>query len=433
MNRFFLFIAFILFFLPNGAQEKLSLQQAVTIALQNNYSIRIAKNDSLIAVNNATLGNAGFFPLVYLGAGYNFADNETHQQYSSGLEVDKTGVKSSGLNLGIGMNWTIFDGMKMFATYDKLKELRSIGELGAKISIENTIALVTISYFDVVQQKQLLLALEDAIGVYDERVKIAETKYSLGNGNKRDVLQAKVDRNEIKSSMLKQKVVLANSKVKLNEVLSRSSNLQFDVTDSISISVIPGIEELRSSITKNNRSVLQSRMNVNLAQLEMKEINAMRWPQVGLNASYNFTRSENQAGFMLLNQNLGLNFGVTATWTLFNGFNAQRQSRNANIMLQTSKLEEEMVILGTNSRLISFYNDYTNALEILKLEEENYLLAKENLSIAMETYKLGSLTSVELKESQNSFLNAETRLITARYGAKFAETELLRLNGMLVK
>ena len=77
--------------------------------------------------------------------------------------------------------------------------------------------------------------------------------------------------------------------------------------------------------------------------------------------------------------------------------------------------------------------DFANAKEVLKLEEDNIKLADENQKIALERFRLAQSTAIELREAQVSYVNALTRLVNARYSAKAAETELLRLQGELIK
>ncbi|HEY4799587.1 MAG TPA: TolC family protein, partial [Bacteroidia bacterium] len=214
------------------SQENLSLEQAIQIALKNNFSILIAKNNSDISSNDVTYGNAGMLPQVGLSAAGTKASNNTHQNYTSGLEVNKSGVGSTNISSGVSLNWTLFDGLRMFATYDKLKELKAMGELNLKIEIENDISKVINAYYDVVRQKQLIKATSDAISIYEERQKIAEAKYSIGAGSKLEVLQAKVDLNSQKSQLFKLQTALFNVKASLNQLLARTPETDFMTADS---------------------------------------------------------------------------------------------------------------------------------------------------------------------------------------------------------
>lgn len=433
MKRFKLFFIFSLIALCSFGQETLTLDQAIAIALKNNQGILIAKNEADITKNNASIGNAGMLPQVSLNAAGSKAVNDTKQKFVNGTDVDKKGAGSTGISSGIALSWTLFDGMKMFATYDKLKELNEMSQASLKIEIENNVSGIINAYYALVKQKQLIKAQENALQLYDERVKIAEKKWQIGSGAKTDLLQAKVDKNEQQSNYLALKNEFARLKISLNTFLARPVDTDFSVTDSIPLPYKPTYEELKTSVMKQNSSLLFQQKNILVGEYTLREMNSERYPRLALNSTYNFSQTENQAGFILLNQNLGFNVGLTASWILFNGSNTNRQVKNTKIQLMNSKLVLEQTKMVVESSLLIAYNNFKNSLEVLALEEENFALAKENVDVALERFRLGNATSIELKVAQNSFENAQTRLVNARYYAKVAETELMRLNGMLVK
>ena len=239
MKRSSVFCILIFSTLYSFSQQILTLDQAIAITLENNFSILIAKNQSNINDNDVSLGNAGMLPQVSFNTFGNTASNTTNQHYSSGLDVNKTGVGSNSINSGIALNWILFDGMRMFTTYDKLKELKSMGELNLKIQIENSIAQVIGSYYDVVRQKQLIKVASQLISIYEERATISETKYTIGSGSKLEVMQAKVDMNAEKSQLLKLQTALFRAKSTLNQLLARNSETDFDSEDSITLAYNP--------------------------------------------------------------------------------------------------------------------------------------------------------------------------------------------------
>jgi outer membrane protein TolC len=433
MNKLITGTFFLLLAVTSAAQEQLTLDQALDLALKNNYAISISRNESQVDKNNFTYGNAGFLPGVSLNASGNYANNNTNQHYSSGLDVNKNGVTSTGFSSGIAMGWTLFDGMRMFATYDRLRELSDMGVLRSKIQIENTVAAVINAYFAVVKQKQLIHSTEESIRIYEERVKIAETRLNIGSGSRLDVLQARADLNEQRSILLTRQSDLSDFKYSLAQLLAKAPGSEVDVSDSLTITFQPKLEDLKSSIDKKNNSILFAEKNINVYQFSLRETRSLRYPRLGVNLNYNFTRSENQAGFVLLNQNLGFNAGFTASWTIFNGFNTERQIKNAQLLSLNSKLDYDQVKTEVSTELMKAFTRFQQALDQLKLEEENLSLVKENVNVALESFRIGKLSSIELKTAQTTFENAQGRLVAARYNAKLAETELMRLSGMLVK
>lgn len=415
------------------AQELLTLQQAVEIGLKNNYSIVIARNESEIAKNNATIGNAGMLPVITLNANRNFSGSNTKQDYSNGNSLDKNGVTSNVTGAGVALNWTIFDGLKMFATLDKQKELSVLGELNVRIAIENTVAQIIIDYYSIVEQKQILMAIDSTIAIYTERTKLAEEKWKIGNGSKSDYLQAQVDMNEQKSLLLKQKTAITLQKIKLNQLLLQKTETDFDVVNEIAVNdKLTPVESVNDALNKNN-SVLYYDKNISINKYSLNEFRSQRFPKIQLNTSYNFSRTENQAGFFLLNQNLGYNAGLTASWTLFDGFNISRMIKNANLSFRDSELTLANVKAQVSAELLASYQDYKTAIESLTLEQQNIQLAKENADIMLGRFKFGNATSLDIKTAQKSYIDALTRLVQARYDAKVAETSLLKLQGELVK
>ncbi len=414
------------------AQEKLSLEQAIEIGLKNNYSIQISKNQSLIAANEVYPGNAGMLPQVNLNAAQNNSIVDSKQIFASGQEQNRKNAKSSSLIAGAALNWTLFDGMGMFATYERLKQLSDMGELNAKITIEGAVENIINTYYSVVLQKQMLRVILQSMDISQERIRISETKFQIGVDSKLAFLQAKVDFNADKSAFMKQKTTMENGEISLNELLGRDPNVKFDVTDSILISYHPSIDDLKKNL-QQNVSLQQADKSILISKLGMKEILAQQYPRIGLNAGYNFSQSQSQSGFQLSNQTIGPYVGFTATMNLFNGFQLDRTYKSSQLSFQNSKLNYSMVKNQLDASVSKAYNDFNNKMDLLDLEKENLKVAQENIDAVMERYRLGNISALDVKAAQLSFSEANNRLVTALYDAKTAETTLMRLSGNLVK
>lgn len=428
-----LFICILIATIQLKAQEKLALQQAIELALKNNYDIIIEKNNAQIAANNNSLGNAGMLPKIDLQASTNLADNATKQEFSSGLVVDKAGVKSTNINAGVFLTWTLFDGMKMFATHKRLQEMEMMGQLSSKIQIENTIVQVITNYYNIVRQTQLIKGLSENMLISEERLKIAQKKFEIGSGSKLEVLQAKVDKNAQTSNLFRQKTILFELKNNLNQLLVRAAETEFDVETEIPVEFKLKYDDLKNSIQKNNAELKYAQMNIAVTSKLLRESKSQLYPRLNFNANYLFSRSENQAGFALLNQNLGLNLGFTASWTIFNGFTTNNQIKNARLQLENANYEYNTAKVLLDIQLFNLFKKFQDDAKILELEEENTKLAKEAVDIALERFRIGSSNSLELKEIQKSYDDALTRLAEAQYNAKVTETQLMKLNGEIVK
>ncbi|MES2592974.1 MAG: TolC family protein [Bacteroidota bacterium] len=431
LNKLFVFLLCII---SGAAQaQKITIEQAIELALKNNYDILISANSSKQASNNNTLGNAGMLPRVDLNATGSLANNATKQEFSSGLTVDKSGVESRNITTGAYLTWTVFDGFKMFATHERLKELERMGALNVKIQMENTLVQVIEAYYTIAMQKQMINGLKENIAVSDERLKIAQKKFDVGASSKIDVLQAKVDMNALKSTLMRKNTLLSDAKAGLNQLLVQPVEQDIDVLDSIPLMDQYKYEDLKNSIMTNNSDLLFAQKNIEISRYMIREGKATAYPRLNLNANYIFTRSQNQAGFALLNQNLGLNLGFTASWTVFNGFNTSNAIKNLQLNLENATYEFENLKTITHLNIVKAFKRNQDDISILKLEEENKLLAKENLDIALERFRLGASTSIELKVAQESYEESINRLSDARFNAKVSETQLLKLSGSIIK
>jgi outer membrane protein len=411
------------------AQDSLSIEQAVEIALKNNYDILLSRNDAEIAVRNNTIGNAGMLPRINATVADNYTLNHLNQKFNNGNpEIDKSGVNGNNLTAGVALNWTLFDGLKMFATKAKLKRLAEIGELQFKDEIQMVVANVITNYYDVVRAELQLRAIDSAIRISEERVKLAEVKFQIGSASKVDLLQAKVDLNEQRSNSLLQRKVIEQRKADLNNLLARNIETDFAVADTI-----PLTEPKLTNDLEKNFQLQAAVKNVEVAKFEKKEVFSQFLPNLNGTVGYGYARSNSTAGFTLFNQTYGLNAGFSLNIPLFNGLNTIRQNKIASIQIISSKFNLEKIRFQTKLGYYRALKDFTNAKEQLNLEQENIQLADENQKIALERFRLAQSTSIELREAQISYVNALNRLVDARYSTKVAETELLRLQGELVK
>ena len=321
----------------------------------------------------------------------------------------------------------------MFAAKNRLEEIAAKGELNFKIELETTVQNVIAAYFDVVQRQILIEAIEINIAIDSERVVLAQTKLDVGSGARLDLLQSKVDLNEQISTKMRLVATLAEYKDQLNYLMSRKPGTDFTISDSIVITYQPSPEMLRNSVPQQNRSVLAAQSDQRNSLLLWKETKSLRYPVLDLYAGYNYNRNKSEAGFLLLNKTTGYNYGISLGWNIFDGFNVTRQVKNAKLEYQNSDFRLKDMQLQINVQLEKALRDFENNLNILELEQENILLARENLEVAFERFRTGLSNSLELKNAQLSFQDAEVRLVQAQYASKISETSLMKLNGELVK
>ena len=434
---------FVCALLTISAQPLLTLDEAIAVALQNNYDIKLARNDSAIAALDYEYRNAVFLPRINASAANIWNANNQKQEFSSG-QIREGNVATDNLSASINLDWTLFDGLKMFATRKKAEEYIRLGELEIKNQVINTVADVINTYYNIVRQKQQLRAVEEQMSISQSRVDLSQRKLEIGSGAKPDVLQSKVDLNAQKAARLQQLTLIRQLKDLLNHLMFPAVidqptlvETEYDVSDSIPINFFITLDEVRTTMVEKNPLLEIAQKNIDIANLTLKEIKAERYPVVEFNSAYNFSRTNNN---LTLNPALpfysryrGFNYGFTASIPILNYRNTHRLIRQTelNIGFQRLMYENQRAILHLN--VIDAYNEYQLQIESLQLEESNIDLAIENVDIILETYSLGASTYLQLREAQKSLEDAYNRLIAARYNTKLAETELLRLKGELVR
>lgn len=408
-----------------------TLKSCLEQGLMNNYSLRITRNEEQVSKNNATLGNAGYLPTLDLSAGYKGNLNNTDTKVrATGETLSENGVFDQTLDAGINLNWTVFDGFNITANYQKLKELERQGETNTRIAIEDLIAGIAAEYYNYVQQKIRLKNFRYAVSLSKERLRIVEERYHIGNFSRLDYQQAKVDFNADSAQYMKQQELLHTSRIQLNELMANENVDQpFIIRDSlINVSARLDFEELWNATLQTNASLLKAEQNNTLARLDYKKVTSRDYPYVKMNAGYGYTLNKYDISANSRRSNLGLNVGLTLGFNLFDG-NRRRERRNARIAIQNARLEREQLEQALRADLSNLWQAYQNNLQMLNLERQNLIAAKENHEIAMERYMLGNLSGIEMREAQKSLLDAEERILSAEYDTKLCEISLLQISG----
>ena len=415
------------------SQELLTLEKAIEITLNNNFSINIARNESEIAGNNSTIGNAGFLPTIDASGSYIKSSNDTKQEYFDGRTIDRTGARSTNITAGVNLSWTIFDGLQMFGNLEALKELNKIGRANFKAEVENNIADVTETYYNLIREKQVLDVLKETITISEERVRIAESKKDVGTGSKFDLRQAQVDLNEDRSNLLKEELTYEQLKVFLNQLMGRNVGSDFNVSDTIMVNRNLNLDELKNLTLDRNTSLDIAQKNLNLSEINLGLARSEWFPTISMIGGYNYTNSESAAGFVKSNKNYSLSYGLSASFNLFNGLNTSRKIENAKIDLENNRLKFSQIKIDVEANLLNTFKKYLSSLQLVQLEEENLLVAQESVDIALEKLKLGNITPLEFRETQRKLIDAKSRLVAAQFDAKTTETELLKISGQLIQ
>ncbi len=429
-------IKFILIFFLIGisaqAQENLlTLEEAIQTGLENNFSVKIAQNDQEIAANNFSRGNAGMLPNLDLLAVRNFDIQDSELDFASGDGQTVEGARSNSTTASAVISWTIFDGTRMFATYDKLNEIQQASNLDAQATVENLVADIASAYYTIILEQELLTVIQSTLELSEIRRTLAKTQYEVGRTSKLEYLAAQVDYNADTSALISQREQFYNAKVDLNALLARLPDTKFQVPDQIDANLELDLTALKETMLSANPQLLRARQEENIAYLTTRELRADRLPELSVNGGYNYATSEAEAGFVLGRRSDGFAYGLTARWNLFNGSNKSRLIQNAQIAVETQQYVTQDLLLQLQAGLEKTFINYTNSIQLIGLETENEAIAQERAEIALERYRLGNTNSLELREAQRNAVTASGRLLDAVYSTKIAEIELMRLSGKL--
>lgn len=431
MIKNILFPLFLLLASAASAQQVMNLQECLSIGLENNYDLRIVRNEELISDNNVTLGNAGFFPEVSLNSGYNLRNSNSDQFPAGGEDViESRNSNTQTLDAGLNLNWTLFEGFRIQTNYQRLKEMQTIGELNTRLAVEDFIASLTAEYYNYVQQQIRLSNLQYAVSLSKERLRIVEARYQVGSLSQLDLQQAKVYFNTDSSLLIQHYETLNSSRIRLNELMGGDVEQNFlakDTTILFDTSLLK--EELFEQAIHHNTALLLSGKSKVLSELDLKSLRSRNYPYLRLNGGYGFTHYNYNTGTLDRQRTWGPNVGLTLGYTIFDGFNRRREQKNAEITVQNRELQFERNKLALESDFANIWMAYQINTELTNLELESLENAKLNYEIAMERYKIGDLSGLELREAQNSLLEAEQRLLTAQYRTKLYEISLLQLSG----
>jgi outer membrane protein TolC len=411
-----------------------NLNDCIKIGLEKNFSLLIAKNSEAIAKNNFTIGNAGYLPTLDLNTKHSGTVNDITQNMTDGSQTKSNDVLNSTTSAGLALDITIFNGFSVQTTYKKLNELKQVGELNTQLAIENLVADIVSGYYNYIQQIELLNNIKYAVTLSKERLRIDEDRYLLGSSSKLQVLQSRVYLNADSSRLSRQFEVVRATEIRLNELMAVEDLSQMFSSKDTSITVNPDLlfEKLLEETFVNNTSLLIASKDKTISEYDYKLVTARSYPYLIASSGYNYNLNTYSNSPIKDQMTNGLNYGLTLGMNLFDGFNQRRNIRNSSIEMKNKDLKYLEIEQGVKADLITLYSAYSNYLRLITLENQNLQTATENLEIAMERYKLGSLSGIDLREVQKSLLDARESLLSVEYQAKLAEISLQLISGRIM-
>lgn len=413
--------------------ELLTKDQAVQRALEENLGVQVALNNIDIAQNNRSLLNSRFLPTVSGSAGASQDINDQTATFQDGSTRTVEDAETTRYNASVNVNYTLFDGFGRWYNYKRLKEEYNLSELQARETIETTLLQLFTVYFEVARLTENITVLEDTYSNTSSRLERAEYSFEFGQVNKLDVLNAQVDLVNDSINLISEKQALRNAKRDLNIILNKSLADRFVVDTAVYFTNPLKIEEYVSSASENNVTLLQLEKNIRINDLLLKGSKSVFLPTIGLTGSYGWNEGQFPAtNFLASNTSQGFSAGLNLSWNLFDGGSGVTAVRNARIQLDSQELLREQTRQQILGDIANALGDYENRLQVYDLQKQNVLTATDNFSRSNEQYKVGRITSIELRQAQINLLNAKTNRNFAKYTAKLAELQLLQLTGQLL-
>lgn len=412
------------------AQETLSLDSCIARALEANYSIKMVRNRQQQAGNN--LNYAPFLPTLSANAGQEQSFTDSKAKTDAGTRTYDN-LRTDAIRAGVSLNWRLFDGMEMFMTHSRYREMLAIGELQTKAAVENLVVEVSSYYYDVVRQHSKLQAARHSLELSTARYAEARDKYILGVLSGLEAQQAKIDLNADSSNYMKQKELLKSAYISLNMIMNADLQRDSYVRDSIHLAAPLDFRELQENLLAANTTLLIGRRDRKVSELDLRIARAALFPTLDFGAGYNYSRSKTPAAATTLNRSNGPYWGFSLNVKVFDRLENRRKIKNARLDMENADLSYQEAELQVRADLAQLYNTYENNLQIVSFEQESAAVAFENLDAALEKYKLGTLSGLEFREFQRSYIDAVDREVSALYQAKMSELSLLLISGEILR
>ncbi len=429
MGRLMLIVCIIIMYLQTmNSQDIFSLDEAIVIALRQNFGIQIAKMETDVAEMQIYPANAGLGPIIDIVGNMGLTGNNVDLTFLDGNSLNRYGYVIAP-NVGLNVTIPLYDGNRGKTILERLKKEKEFADLESQLAIQNVLIEVISAYYDVILQQEIEQYLLTIIAYYEDRLRITEERWKLGRGSKLEYLQSRTDLNTQLSELALAQNNLKNNKIRLNYLLNRDLYTEFKTENIISLRKDYDLAELLDDARYNNRDLRIVDKMRTINEIRDKEIDAGSRPQIFFNGNGGFNFTQSNTGFLLRNRNTALSGSISAVWNIFDGQNRKKQIAINQLNTRIIENQKENLMAQVISELVAAFNRFNSDKEILRLEQENKELAEENLNISLEKFKLGGSTILELNEDQQRYDNALNRLVTAQYNIKITELEMLRLSG----
>ena len=444
MNKgLILFIIVIVLINTSNAQDKLTKEQALDFALENNFGIQVSRNNTEITKNNSNILNSGYLPTVSISGGANYIGSDSEIAFPGQFDDQGNpipnrifeGQESQRYNASVNLNYTLFDGLGRTYIYKQLKEQYNLSELQLRETIEYSILQIFEVYFSIAQFTESSRIFKQNLEVSKERQKRAQSAFIHGQGNKLAVLNAQVDVTNDSISLIQVNQQLDNSKRDLNLLMNQPIDKDYSVE--LEVNFVPEIqiESWIDTAPEKNVELLKQKSNSQINSYDIKINQSGYLPTVGLVGSYgwNLNKSPATAFFPGTNNTTySVGVGASLSWNLFDGGRTTTRVKNAKLNFENQELIAQEARLSFDRDLLNALQNYRNTKEIFEIQKKQVETATYNFDRSKSQYQLGSITAIEFRQAQINLANAKNQRAIAKFQAKLSELQLIQLTGELL-
>lgn len=421
-----------LFFQGVYGQDSLTINQAIEIALANNFDIKLSENKLSQADNNQAILNSGYLPSLTGAANGSYSNQSAYVVSQLGNENTINGVETKAYGGSLALNYVLFNGKRQL-NYQNFKKAYELADVQRKIQINNTVQDVYIAYYNLAKSINQQDILMKSLAISEERYERVAYQFEKGQKSSLEVLNARVDVNRDSLNIANSNVVIGNFRRNLNYLLGLEIKREFSITGSVELSEILLYDELMQQMLTNNSQLKQIEVNQSMSALALK-INQSNWlPSVSANASYGFNNNDfGPVSFNSIQNTRGLTSGINLSWNIFDGGSTQTKVNNAKIEIHNQQITKDQLSLSLENQLATIWADYNNQLFVIQSEKLNVDVNNQNFLKTKEQYHLGLLNSLDFRQAQINLINAKLNLSNAQFDAKIAELKLKRLAEVLI-
>ena len=431
MKKIILYGFVLVFSIQLQAQQTLTMEEAVGIALKNSLGLRIARNYVDIADINNSYGIAGGLPFVNATAGNNEQLTSIKQVYANPVN-NKTSNNASSNNLSAALNASLllYNGDRVVTAKKRLGVIESQTKQQLSSRAIFVAYNVMLKYYDIVKQQSYARTLEISITVSKQKLEIVKQQQNVGLANNADLFQSQVDLNTQIQNLQAQQLVVDQDKTDLLTLLTLKPDSAIAIRDTIIVDKNIRLDSILQAVSQNP-DIVAANQQVTINQFIQKEVGAQRYPSLSLGAGYNFARTQNAEGFSLLNQNYGPIGGLNVTVPIFNGNIYRKQQQIAGINIKTAALQKDTLVLNYTANVVKNWQAYENNLQQLETAKQTYDLSQKLLTLVLKRFEFKQATIIDVKNAQQSFEDAGFMLVNISYAAKSAEIMLKRYANQL--